>query len=156
MGVKPAQGKLNAALKHFFAYITNVYLIHDDLIIAVKTFNEHNLALEELIKAIDQANLTLNTKECSFGKMEIVFWGMIFSSSGVIRPDPEKVKAFENFPPPKNRSELKSFMCKMQSNSEFISNFSKNTPALRELLNNDKHYKWAEAYQKIMFKDNFK
>ena len=156
MGVKLAQGKLNAALKHFFAYITNVYLIHDDLIIAVKTFNEHNLALEELIKAIDQANLTLNTKECSFGKMEIVFWGMIFSSSGVIRPDPEKVKAFENFLPPKNRSELKSFMCKMQSNSEFIPNFSKNTPALREHLNNDKHYKWAEAYQKIMFKDNFK
>ena len=46
MGVKPAQGEFNAALKPIFAHIPNVYLIHDDLIIAVKTFNEHNFALE--------------------------------------------------------------------------------------------------------------
>ena len=51
---------------------------------------------------------------------------MIFFSSGV-RPDPEKVKALENLPLPKNRSEFKSFICIMQSNSDFIPNFSKNT-----------------------------
>ena len=39
MGVKPAQGELNAALKPIFARIPNVYLIHDDLIFAKKTFN---------------------------------------------------------------------------------------------------------------------
>ena len=59
MGVKPAQVKLNAALKQIFACILNVYLIHDDLIIGTKTFNKHNLALEEVMKAIDQANLTV-------------------------------------------------------------------------------------------------
>ena len=51
---------------------------------------------------------------------------MIFFSSGV-RPDSEKVKALENLPLPKNRSEFKSFICIMQSNSDFIPNFSKNT-----------------------------
>ena len=120
-------------------------MIHDDFIIAAKTFNEHNLALEEVMKAIDQANLTLNPKKCSFGKTEIAFWGMIFSSNGV-RPDPEKVKPLENLPPPKNRSELKSFICMMQSNSDFIPNFSKNISALRELLNSDKHCKWTETH----------
>ena len=74
---------------------------------------------------------------------------MIFSSSGV-RPDPEKVKALENLPPPKNRSELKSFICMMQSNIDFIPNFSKSTSTLRELLNSDKHCKWAEARQKVV------
>ena len=73
---------------------------------------------------------------------------MIFSSCGV-RPDPEKVKALENLPPPKNRSELKSFICMMQSNSDFIPYFSKSISTLRELLNSDKHYKWAETYQKV-------
>ena len=70
VGVNPAQGELNAALKPIFA---NVYWIHHDLIIATKTFNEHNLALDEVMKAIDQANLTLNHKNCSFGKTEIAF-----------------------------------------------------------------------------------
>ena len=93
MGVKPAQGEL----KPIFSHIPNVYLIHDDPIIAAKAFNEDNLALEEMMKAIDQANLTLNPKKCSFGKTEISFWGMIFSSSDV-RPDPEKVKALEKLP----------------------------------------------------------
>ena len=122
MGVKPAQGELNAALKRIFCHIPNVYLIHDDLIIAAKTFNEHNLALEEVMKAIDQANLTLNPKKCSFGKTKIAFWGTIISSKGV-RPDPEKFKELENLPPPKNTSELKSFICLMQSNNDFIPNF---------------------------------
>ena len=37
MGVKPAQAELNAALKLIFSHISNVYLIHDDLIIATKS-----------------------------------------------------------------------------------------------------------------------
>ena len=123
--VKPAQGVLNAALKPILAHIPSVYLIHDDLIIAAKTFNEHHFALEEVMKAIDKANLTLNQK-----------LGMIFSSSSV-RQDLEKVKALENFPPSKIRSELKSFIYMMQSNSGFILNFSKGISTLRELLNSD-------------------
>ena len=80
-------------------------MIHDNFIIAAKTFNEHNLVLEEGMKAIDQAMLTLNPRKCSFGKTEIAFWGNIFSSSSV-RPEPKKVKPLENLPPLKNRSEL--------------------------------------------------
>ena len=130
MGVKPAQGELNAALKPIFAHIPNVHLIHDDLIIAVKTFNDHNLALEKVMKPIDKVNLTLNSKICSFGKTEITFWGMIFSSNGV-RLDSAKIKALENLPPPENKSELKSFIWVMQSNSNFIPYFSKSISTLR-------------------------
>ena len=42
--------------------------MQDDLIIAAKTFNRHILALEEVTKAIDKTNLTLNPKNCSFRK----------------------------------------------------------------------------------------
>ena len=49
---------------------------------------------------------------------------MIYSSEGV-RPDPEKVKALENIPPPMNKKDLRSFVCMMQSNGEFIPNFAK-------------------------------
>ena len=78
--VLPSQAwELNAALKPILAYIPNAYLIHDNLIIAGKTFNEHNLTLQEVMKAIDESNLTLNLKKCSFGKTEIAFWRMIFS-----------------------------------------------------------------------------
>ena len=48
MRVKAAQQELNAALKPLFAHKPNVCLIHDVLIIARKTFSEHNLAFERL------------------------------------------------------------------------------------------------------------
>ena len=57
---------------------------------------------------------------------------MIFSPSGV-RPNLEKIKALENLPPPKNRSELKSFICMMQSNIDFIPNFPNSISTLGEL-----------------------
>ena len=122
MGAKPAQGELNAALTPLFAHIPNVYLIHDDRIIAGKIFNEYNLAIQEIMKAIDKANLKLNPKKCSFGKTEIAFCEMTFSSSGVMRGS-EKVKALENLPPPKNKIQLKSLTYMMQSNSDFIPSF---------------------------------
>ena len=47
MGVKPAQAELNTALKPIFCYITNVYLIHDDLLIATKSIEEHLEVIHE-------------------------------------------------------------------------------------------------------------
>ena len=48
MGMKPAQGELNAALLPLFAHIPDVHLIHDDLVIATDTIEEHLAALEEV------------------------------------------------------------------------------------------------------------
>ena len=73
MGVKTALRKLNAALKPIFTHIRNVYLIHDDLIIAAKTFNEHNLAIQDVMKAIDEANLILNLKNVLLKKRKLDF-----------------------------------------------------------------------------------
>lgn len=42
--------------------------------------------------AIPNANLTLNPGEWIFGKSEIKFLSMLFTSEGV-KPDPEKFKA---------------------------------------------------------------
>ena len=73
---------------------------------------------------------------------------MIFSPSS-IRPDPQKVKTLENLPPPIKKSEVKHFICMMQSNSDFISNFSKSISTSRKFLNSDKHYKWTETHQNV-------
>ena len=52
MGTKPAQGGLTAALKLIYAHMPDVHSIHDDLFIAAKAFNEHNLALQDVMRAI--------------------------------------------------------------------------------------------------------
>ena len=91
MGLKPAQGELNAALTPLFAHIPDTHLIHDDVVIATNTVEEHLAALNEIMETISQHGLTLNPAKCQFLKREIKFWGMIFSDQGV-RPDPEKIE----------------------------------------------------------------
>ena len=147
MGIKSAQGELNMALRPVYGNIKGVFLIHDDLIIATDTTDEHMAAVEAVMQATQQAGLTLNQVKCHFGLNEVKFWGMIVSKDGV-RPDPEKVKALIGLSPPNNKSDLKSFICMMQSNSSFIPNLSKLLAPLRSLLNSKERFSWTPQHQK--------
>ena len=147
MGIKPAQGELNTALRALFAHIPYVHLIHDDLIIAAPNADEHVKSLEEVMRTISEAGITLNAKKCTFGKPEIKFWGLIISKDG-IRTDPNKVAALDGIDRPKTKEELISFICMMQSNADFIPNFAKEVAVLRDLNKNDKKFEWEEKHQK--------
>ena len=98
------------------------------------------------MEAVQNADLTLNSEKFIFGKSEIKFWTMLFTFEGV-KPDPEKVKALKHISPPKDKDELKSFICMMQSNTDFILNFAKKVAPLRTLLNG-KPFCWTHMHQK--------
>ena len=74
MGVEPTQAELNAALNPIFSDISNVYLIHDDLIIATKNTEKSLEANREVMKVITRKNLTLNSSKCTLGAKEINFF----------------------------------------------------------------------------------
>ena len=98
------------------------------------------------MNAVSEAGLTLNGPKCSFGTKEIKFWGMIYSAAGV-HPDPEKIEALDNIPRPTNKKDLRSFVCMMQSNSEFIPNFAKKIAPLRDLASSNTRFKWSDHHQ---------
>ena len=54
MGIKPAQGELNTALQPIFAHIDNVHLIHDDLVIATATEEDHINAVQQVMESGNQ------------------------------------------------------------------------------------------------------
>ena len=139
MGIKPAQGELNAALAPLFAHITNAHLIHDDVVIATNTIEEHLEALNQMMEAISNHGLTLNPSKCRFLQKEIKFWGMIIGEHGV-RPDPEKVSDLQYITAPTDKTELTSFLCMMQSNSDFIPQFAKKSAVLRELTKENRFW----------------
>ena len=147
MGMKPAQGELNAALMPLFRHIPDAHLIHDDLIVASKDNKSHIKATEDVIEAVKDAGLTLNPEKCEFGKKQIKFWGMIISAEGV-QPDPEKVDVLEGLEPPKNKDELTSFLCMMQSNADFITAFAQIAAPLRELTKKQVRFQWKPKHQK--------
>ena len=104
-------------------------------------------ALDQVHAAIQEAGLTLNPDKCEFGMKELKFWGMLVNAEGV-QPDPEKVEALEGLEPPKNKDELLSFLCMMQSVSDFIPAFSQKAATLRELTKERTRFKWENRHQK--------
>ena len=146
MGLTPSQGELGVALKPIFGNIEGVHVIHDDIIVATDTEVEHDQAIRGCMEAAKKSGVTFNAQKCTFGKQEIAFWGMIFCGEGT-KPDPEKVEALEYITPPTNKEELISYLCMMQSNSDFISNFSKKSAPLRQLTKGRTHFKWQNKHQ---------
>ena len=151
IGVKPAQGELNIALKPVFAHIPQAHLIHDNLIVAAESQKEHGQTILQIIQAISRAGLTSNSTKFQIGKKEISFWGMICSKDRV-RPNPEKVEALEHLQAPTNKQELISFLCMMQSNADFIPNFAKKSSKLRELASGRVRFRWGKEHEQCFRK----
>ena len=67
MGLAPSQGELNSAIQPIFSHIKHAHVIHDDVIIATSTMEEHEMILNESMKAIAESGLTLNPAKCFIG-----------------------------------------------------------------------------------------
>ncbi|CAB4036085.1 Hypothetical predicted protein [Paramuricea clavata] len=72
--------------------------------------------------------------------------GMIYGEDGV-KPDPSKVEALVHLTAPTSKEELVSFLCMMQSNSDFIPNFAQRTAKLRELTKGRARFVWSNEHQ---------
>ena len=68
MGLKPSQRELNVALKSIYAHISNVHLIHDDIIIATKNMSDHIKVLRKVVEAVSLSGLTPKSRQMSFWK----------------------------------------------------------------------------------------
>ena len=108
MGIKCAQGELNAALIPVFSHIPDAHVIHDDVIVASKNSENHLKALEQCMLAVEKADLTLNEEKCWFGYDEVKFWGMKINTE-YIQPDDEKVEALDYLEPRKIRMSFIAF-----------------------------------------------
>ena len=102
--------------------------------------------IRRVIEVVSKAGLTLIPEKYSFANKKINFWGMIFSADGM-RPDPAKVDALDFIAAPTNKCDLYSFLCMMQSNSDFIENSAQKSAPLRELTRTNTHFKWKSTHQ---------
>ena len=146
MGTSPASGELNKALTPLFRDLPGAHVIHDDLILATEKEAQHEDLLKSVMEVIAKSGMTLNPGKCHFRKSSIPFWGMIISADGV-RPDPAKVDALRSASQPRNKSEVMSFLCMVQSNAEFIPGLSQKTENLRALTKKHARFSWTKECQ---------
>lgn len=62
----------------------------DDIIVYLKTIQEHYTHLEQVLSKINEIKITLNLGKSMFGISKMKFLGYIINQHG-IKPDPRKV-----------------------------------------------------------------
>ena len=116
-----------------------VYL--DDTNIFSQIFKDYIQYLREVFTRIRKAGLKLNLEKCTFWMKRLFFLGHVIEAKG-ISPDPEKIIAVQNILPPKNVTQLRSFLGLAGYYRRFIQGFSAIAQPLNQLLHIDTKYEW--------------
>lgn len=83
---------------------TAVYM--DDVIVHGRDMAEHNEHLRRVMEQLESTRLKLNAEKCTLRQRKLHFLGYEIDKDGV-QPDPAKVLAISERPPPENIPELK-------------------------------------------------
>lgn len=86
-----------------------VFVYMDDIIIVTQTFEHYLKILEEVLKRLLEANLTVSWEKCQLCRSEMKYLAYIVDKDG-LHVDPDKVRAVLELSPPSNISEVRRIL----------------------------------------------
>ena len=107
---------------------------------------EHLEYLRIMLQTLREQQLYAKLRKCQFWLDRVAFLGHVISTEG-ISVDPQKIEAIVNWKPPKNVSEVRSFLCLAGYYRKFVEGFSKIAAPLINLTRKYVKYDWVDACQ---------
>ncbi|KAF1319736.1 reverse transcriptase, partial [Globisporangium splendens] len=124
----------------------------DDIFVHSKTTNGksdvdvHLDHLRQVFQVMRENKLYANLKKCMFFAPEIPVLGCFVGKNGV-RVDPEKVKAIDDWPVPKNVKQLRQWLDLANYLHKYTRNYAALVQPLTQLLKKDVEWKWSRDHQ---------
>lgn len=146
-GVKCAPEIFQRIMDEMLEGIDGATAIMDDIIIAAKTLEEHDVILRRVVERATQYNLRLNFTKCLIRQPSVPYVGHLLTSEG-LKPDPRKVEAIRAMPAPTDKDGVRRFLGFVTYLSKFIPDLSEEDAPLRQLLKSDVEFMWQPAQQK--------
>ncbi len=91
--------KVQACCTHYF----------DDLVVYSYTWEDHLSDIGKVFRELQTAGLSVNLEKCKFAQKEVLFLGHVIGN-GCSRPNPEKLKSVKEYPLPKTKTDVRSFL----------------------------------------------
>ncbi|KAI3771892.1 hypothetical protein L6452_03063 [Arctium lappa] len=124
----------------------SIIVFIDDILVYSKNEEEHEQHLREVLEVLRRERLYAKFSKCDFWLPEVQFLGHIVSKEGV-KVDPAKIEAMTNWEPPKNPSEIRSFLGLAGYYRRFIQDFSKIASSLTILTRKNVKFVWTEKQE---------
>lgn len=129
----------------------HIFIYLDDLIICTSTFEKHIEVLEEVMKRLRDAGLTLNREKCVFCRPELRYLGYCVNSSGLL-VDPQKVEAILKIRSPTCVKEVRQIVGLVSWYRRFIPSFSTLCDPLTRLTRKNAIFQWEEECENALNK----
>lgn len=130
---------MNQILRPFIGSFVVVYF--DDILIYSKTRDEHLGHLHKVLQVLQENQLYVNLKKCTFCTNKLLFLGFVVGEDG-IQVDEAKVSAIKDWPVPKSVTEVRSFHGLATFYRRFVRDFSTITAPITECLKKGK-FQWG-------------
>ena len=115
----------------------------DDVLIHSPSEETHKKHLHETLQRLRQAGLTLRGSKCQIGVAQVVYLGHVFSAEGMT-PDNSKVQAVQEWPRPRDATEVRQFIGHASYYRRYIQHFADIARPLHRLTQKDATYCWSE------------
>ena len=115
----------------------------DDIWVYSKNAQENEQHLQIVLQILREKLLFTKLSKCDFWLKELSFLGHIVSAKG-IRVDPAKIDAIVNWKPPRNVTEVRSFLGLARYYQRFVKGFFVIASTLTKLLQKGVKFEWEE------------
>src|SRR3954471_12558367 len=123
----------------------NVIVYIDDIMIFTVTIEEHCQIVREVLRVLKDNQLFLKAEKCTFEALEVEYLGLLVSE-GQVRMDPIKVKGVADWPKPKNKKDIQSFLGFANFYQRFIKGYSEMARPLTKLMGKEE-WSWGSEQE---------
>ena len=127
-----------------------VVIFIEDILIYSKSKEEHKEHLKMVLQELREHQIFAKFSKCDFFKDKIQYLGHVVTKEG-ISVDPENIKAIEDWPVPKDVTDVRSFMGITGYYRRFIEGFSRISNPITSLQKKGKKFDWNQKCE-----DSFK
>ena len=123
-----------------------VMVFVDDILIYSKTAEEHVELVEWVLTRLQEEGYYAQPDKCEYFQREVSFLGHVVSEHGVAVQQ-HKVKAVADWPQPKTKKEVRSFLGMTGYYRKFIPAYSAIAAPLTDLTRDNVKFQWTEEQQ---------
>ena len=124
-----------------------VVVFIDDILVYSKDQESYDTHLRVVLETLRKKQLYAKLSKCEFWKNEVSFLGHIVSKEG-IQVDPKKIEVVVEWKPPRNITEVRSFLGLAGYYRRFVKGFSMTAAPMTRLLQKNVKYEWSEKCQR--------
>ena len=115
----------------------------DNILVFAETLEECQEQTKQVLDSMQEEDLHLKLTKCTFDQTEVEYLGLIVKNGEVLM-DPTKLKALEQWEPPKLVKVVRSFIGLCNFYQKFIPNFSALAWPLHDLTKKGVTFQWGK------------